>query len=360
LTITGPLFIPAYHETITAQNLEERLHYYQLDNAGIRKEQLIEHIADPLQARKLFTATLTRTLIDHVRHAPPDELIAIARQGLQELQTKDIQVYVTNPQIEDLLIQRGAAAQINRSTRHDGLYVVQADLNANKASRYVRTQLHDVVTLDAHGGATHVLQMRLIYNQIGPVYGLDTYRDYVRVYVPSGARLLWGHGFDSGIPFCGGALAPCPTYDVYSDGTLLCPASMSQPGASTTMLDDPYAGHFHPLDKIGPPTNLQSDMAGRAMFGGWVIVPKNCTVTITLSWYVPPIGAAYSLLIQRQSSTFPELDLTILTTAQYCGKLQITGKHFSGLLSGRDVFFSLTPGHSQKHAGTECEPPLRV
>ena len=96
------------------------------------------------------------------------------------------------------------------------------------------------------------------------------------------------------------------------------------------------------------------------MFGGWVIVPKNCTVTATLSWHVPALGADYSLLLQRQSSTFPELDLTILTTAQYCGKLQITGKHFSGLLSGRDVFFSLMPVHSQKHAGTGCEPQLRI
>jgi hypothetical protein len=105
LTITGPMSIPAYHETITAQNLEERLHYYQLDNVGIRKEELIEHIEDPTLARKSFTATLTRTLIDHVRHAPPDELIAIARELLQELLTKDVQVYVTNQQIETLLIR---------------------------------------------------------------------------------------------------------------------------------------------------------------------------------------------------------------------------------------------------------------
>ena len=101
-------------------------------------------------------------------------------------------------------------------------------------------------------------------------------------------------------------------------------------------------------------------MPGRAMFGGWVIVLKNCTMTITLSWYVPPMGTTYALLFQRQSSTFPELDLTILTTAHYCGKLHTAGKHFNGLLRGRDVFFSLTPVHLQKHADAGCDPQLRV
>jgi hypothetical protein len=97
LTITGPMVIPAYHETITDQNLEQRLHYYQLDNTGIHKEELIEHIEDPALARKSFTAALTRTLIDHVRHAPSDELLAITHQLLQELLTNNVQVSATNP-----------------------------------------------------------------------------------------------------------------------------------------------------------------------------------------------------------------------------------------------------------------------
>jgi len=58
LQVTGPTYIPQYAETITVQNLEERLHYYQLDNAGIRKEEIVEHVEGPLQARKLFTSTL--------------------------------------------------------------------------------------------------------------------------------------------------------------------------------------------------------------------------------------------------------------------------------------------------------------
>lgn len=341
LQITGPIALPAYHERITAQNLEERLHYYQLDNAGIRKEQVVEHVTDPVQARKLFTASLARTLMDVVRHAPPDELIAIGRELLNDLKTRDLQVYVNDGKIEDLLVKMGAAAQLDRSRVHDGLSIVQANLSANKASQYVRTLLHDVVTLDAQGGATHHLQMQLIYNQMGPVYGLDTYRDYVRIYVPPGSRYLWGDGFDTGMPSCGGALAPCPSNGPYPRQELICPEGRYQAGAATTMLNDPYVRRYHPLDRVGAPTNFVSDEPGRAMFAGWVVVPKNCTMTVMLSWYVPALGhAPYTLLIQRQSSTFPALDLTILPTLQDCGKLNAAGRHFNGIMSGQDMLFS--------------------
>jgi hypothetical protein len=363
LQMTGPISLPAYGEKITAQNLEERLHYYQLDNSGIRKEELVEHVEDPGQARKLFTASLARTLMDHVRHAPPDELIAIAREMLHDLKTRDLQVYVTNPQVEALLIQQGMAAQIDRSLTHDGLFVVQANISASKASQYVQTILHDVVTLDAKGGATHMLQIRLVYNQLGSVYGLDTYRDYIRIYVPPTSQFLWGDGFDSGKPFCGGPYAGCPRYDIYGNGDLLCPAATatSGAGAATGMLNDPYMGKYHPLDQVGPPTNMTSDESQRGMFGGWVIVPKNCTMTVSLSWYVPPMGkGVYSLLVQRQASTFPLLDLTVLPTPRTCSTLKTAGFHVQTVMSGQDQLFTLPTSSSGRQTNTACSPAMRV
>src|SRR5436305_1208953 len=192
LEVIGPVHINGYNDTITAQNLEDRLHYYQQDNSGIVRQVVVSPGDTTTSMRKRFTSLLARVLMDDVRHAPPDEVIAIAREMLHDLKTKDLQMYFTNPQVESLLMQYGDAAQIDRSTTHDGLYVVQANLSASKASQYVKTIMHDTVMLDASGGATHLFQLRLVYNQIGQVYGYDTYRDYVRVYVPPGSRLLWG------------------------------------------------------------------------------------------------------------------------------------------------------------------------
>lgn len=340
LQILGPVQIPEYNETITAQNLENRLHYYQLDNAGIAKQITIQSGDTSTSDRKRFTALVARTLLDRVRRASSTELLAIARELPHDLQTKDLQVYLANTQLENLLAQYGDAGQINRTTTQDGLYVVQANVSASKASQYVRTSMHDVVTLDSRGGATHILQIRLAYTQIGPVYGLDTYRDYVRIYVPPSAHFLGGTGFDTGQPLCGGPLAACSDNGVYAQQELVCPTGGYLAGASAPMLGDPYTGAWHPLDTIGPPTNFKSDETGRAMFGGYLVIPKNCTLTATVSWYVPRMSNTYQLLVQRQAGTFPELDLTVLPTTGNCSQRTTQGLHFDGVLD-QDASFSL-------------------
>ena len=357
LQIIGPIYIPAYKDTITAQNLEDRLHYYQQDNAGIYKQIVIQAGDTTTSDRKRFTGLLAQLLLDKVRHAPPDEILAIVQDALHDLKTRDLQVYFTNPQVEQLLAKYNYAGQINRATTNDGLYVVQANLSASKASQYVKTIMHDTVSLDARGGATHVLQLRLVYNQIGPVYGYDTYHDYVRIYVPPNSQFLWGDGFDTGIPLCGGSYQQCQPSGVYPQGELLCPTGQFQPGAAAPTLTDPDASHWHPLDTIGPPTNLVSDEPGRSMFGGWVIVPKNCTMTATVSWYVPPLSAAsYSLQVQRQTGIFPELDLTILPSPGNCNVLNTAGLHFDGIMS-EDMSF-MTKGFSSllPSTTTTCYP----
>lgn len=353
LQIVGPVYIPGYNETITAQNLEDRLHFYEQDNAGIAKQVALQPGDTSTSVRKRFTSQLASDLLAKVRAAPPGALLAIAREMLHDLKTKDLQVYFTNPQIEALLEQYGDAAQMDTSTNHDGLYVVQQNLSASKASQYVKTIMKDTVTLDASGGATHVLQLRLVYNQLGPVYGYDTYYDYVRVYVPPSARLLYGDGFDTGTPLCGGPYPACPANGVYPGGELVCPTGLYEPGAHPPYINAPDGGAANPLDTIGPPTNLHSDQPGRAMFGGWVIVPKNCTMTVTLSWYVPPSGnSPYSLLVQRQAGLFPELDLTILPTPADCAALHLSPYHFDGLMD-QDMTFTPPVSHSSANV---CYP----
>ncbi len=341
LQAIGSIQIPKYNETITAQNLEDRLHYYQLDNAGIRKTEIIEHVSDPTQARKLFTSDVARVLMDRLRHATPAELTSLGLQVLSDLRTRDLQVYVTNPQVESLLEQYGYAGEIDRSNAHDGLYIVQANVSASKASQYVQTKLSDTVKLDAAGGATHTLEMDLIYNQIGPVYGLDTYRDYVRIYMPESARLLSGSGFDTGEPLCGGPLPACPPDGVYPQQQLVCPIGQYDAGAAAPMIGDPYQGAWHPIDKIGPPDNTKSDEQGRAMFGGYVVVPKNCSMKVMVSWYVPPLGnSGYELLVQRQTSTYPTLNLTVVPAGN-CDQVSSAQLKFNGFLT-EDTTFSLT------------------
>ncbi len=349
LAVIGPITVPGYNVTATAQNLEDLLHYYQLDNSGILKQINQQPDDKETSTRKRFTNTLASLLMSKVRSAPPDALFAIANQVVSDLKTKDLQIYFTDPGAESLLTHYGYAGQMDRSTTHDGFYVVQENLSVSKASQFVQTIMHDTVTLNSQGGATHVLQVRLVYNQDGPVYGYDTYYDYLRIYTPPSSQLLWGDGFATNQPLCGGNYGSCPVNGAYPNGELTCPAGQYQPGASPPYLTDSNGSAWGALHTVAGPTNTTSDEPGRAMYGGWVIVPKNCTMNVTLSWYVPPMSQQpYSLLVQRQAGTFPELDLTILPSAANCASLHTAGMHFDDILTEDSSFTSTTSRGSKQ------------
>lgn len=356
LTVIGPIQVPGYNTTVTSQNLEDLLHYYQLDNSGILKQILKQPNDTSTSQRKRFTNYLATLVMSKVRSAPPAQLLEIADRVLSDLKSKELQMYFTDPATESILEKYGYAGQMDRATTHDGLYVVQQNLSASKASQYVQTIMQDTVTLDSKGGATHQLQIRLVYNQAGPVYGYDTYYDYLRVYVPPNSKLISGDGFSSGTPLCGGSYGDCPVDGVYAGGELTCPEGQYQPGAGPPSLTDPDGGHWRYLQTIGGPTNTTSDEPGRAMYGGWVIVPKNCTMNVSLSWYVPPLSnQPYSLLVQRQAGTFPELDLSILPDAADCAKLGTAGLHFDNLLL-KDTRFTVPAYHPQAAGQQSCYP----
>jgi hypothetical protein len=366
LSITGPIFVPGYNETITAQNLEDRIHYYQQDPAGIAKEKQISAGNTGITARKRFTALVDTLLQERVRQLPVNQLMLVAKSVLADMRSKDIEIYLSDPRAEALLTQYGMDSSINRSSSTDTFMVVQVNASVNKATQYVSTTEQDVVTLDASGGATHQLTITLNYDKKGDVYGFPTYRDYLRVYAPADSQYLSGYGFDSGTAMClpeppGGYRSPpkppnpptdnppnppnppppgptskyaglphCSYYNPYPEGGLVCPAGGWAEGR-------PYSFDYFdtdeltpwPLDDLSGPTNKTSDEPGMAMWGGWVFIPPQCTATITLSWYVPNVAAPgktiaaghspYSLLVQRQSGTFNALDVTIIPAPQAAG-----------------------------------------
>ena len=344
LSITGPIVIPDYDETITAQNLEDRIHYYQQDPAGIAKEKRISAGDTSITARKRFTSLVGRLLEEKLRQEPVSVLLQVAKQVLDDLRSKDLELYVTDPQAEALLTKYQLDGSLDRSGATDTLIVVQANASVSKATQYVQTTEQDDIQLDASGGATHHFTLTLDYNKQGNVYGYPTYRDYVRVYVPEESQFISGYGFDSGSPMCLPDLPPgykpppppanptpskyatlpnCSSDDPYPSGALDCPVGRWATGVpySFEYVDKSDGVTPWPIDYLSGPRNSTSDEPGLAMWGGWVIMPPNCTATITLSWYVPNEAAPgrtieagqspYQLLLQRQSGTFNLYNITI-------------------------------------------------
>ncbi len=185
----------------------------------------------------------------------------------------------------------------------DGYYLTQANTSVAKLSPYVQMTQSDSVTLDDSGGATHHLVLTWYNNPTGPIYGFSTYRDYVRIYVPPQAQLKRANGFDTGAPLCwapgpGGGAKParfagvpdCGA-DPYPSRSLACPRGAYGPGPMAYTVFGGDGKTPWVLDRTGGPTSTATDVPGRQMWGGYVVVPRYCTATMTLDYYVPNVAA---------------------------------------------------------------------
>lgn len=355
LDVIGPIQVPGYNETITSKNLEDRLHYYQQDQTAIAREKQISGNYTKA-GRKAFTSTLGKIVLDKVRHVPVKELVTIVKNAIKDIQSHDLQIYFTNPAAEAWLIEHGYSGSIDTFSQQDGFAVVQANISISKASQYVHTTMQDQVTLDAQGGATHNLTITLDYQQKGPVYGFDTYADYIRVYAPPNAQLIGGDGFDTGQALCrpgSGKGTPgtgtpvvtgCGQYNSYfPSNARYCPNgnySLGLSGNDHGRFNVPWS-----VDSLGAPTALTSDLPGRSMWGGLTLTPKNCISYISVSWYVPHAvkkvngQPSYTILVQKQSGLTPTVQLSIDTSAVKGMK----SFNFKGDISADKVFTITVP-----------------
>jgi len=339
LNVIGPIKVPQYNETITAQNLEDKLHYYQQDFGAIAIERQKTGTSNAA-TRKAFTSLLGKLLLTRVRQLQVKQLVKVIQNAVKDIQSRDLEIYFANPLAETWLIQHGYSGGMDTFAKQDGFMVVQSNISISKASQYVHTTEQDNVVLDAQGGATHNLTITLDYKQTGPVYGYDTYADYIRVYAPANAQFLGGEGFDSGKPLCvikpptsgtGGKTPPPPPPPKGTNGTP--PVDPCAKYATSFPSDARYCpngnyslglrglGNSWPVDSLSGPTQLTTDLPGRAMWGGLTLTPKNCVSTITIQWYVPnavkhiPGQSPYSILVQKQGGYIPTVQITIDTSA---------------------------------------------
>jgi hypothetical protein len=259
LAITGPIDIPEYHETITAQNLIDRIHYYEL---GPGREASSSSEAS---AQKRFTVLVAEHFLMQLRQLSPGALLKVMQLVLDALHSKDVQIFLNSSVAEQFLQQYHLDGSV-QAPAGDSLFVVDANISRNKANQFLVNTLDDRVTLDAEGNATHHTSITYAWRKNGEVYGSPLYRDYVRVYVPPGSTLQAQDGWQ---PF----------------------------------------GTSHP------------QTFGRQVWAGYFTLSFGQTRTITLTWTEPTVarkdasGWHYHYLLQRQAGTQWVLNQQILMPA---------------------------------------------
>jgi hypothetical protein len=198
LQLTGPIAVPEYGETVTAQNLIDRIHYHQ-EGPGAASEGIPSPDGHS-STRKRFTELLFEHFFTRVRALAPTDAAAFARVLWNAVRSHDIQIYFNNAQAEQLLAHYQLASTI-QAPAGDSLFVVDANVAANKANNFMTYTLDDTVTLAANGTATHTTTLTYSWpdtpaSEQNNLYGTTyIYSDYLRLYVPPGSTLLAQSGW---------------------------------------------------------------------------------------------------------------------------------------------------------------------
>lgn len=196
LAITGPIQVPEYHETITADNLIARIHYYQLSSKYANTS------SDPVSSvdihssdRKRFIALLAEYFLIRLKQLPAQDALKVVQAAISAVHSKDIQIYLHNADAEQILqvLHLNGAIQ---APPGDGLMIVDANVGGNKANSFITNIVSDRVTIDATGNATHQTTLTYSWKTPGPIYGSALYRDYLRIYVPPGSKLMQHNGWE--------------------------------------------------------------------------------------------------------------------------------------------------------------------
>ena len=193
LEITGPINIPEYHETVTAQNLVDRIHYHQLGQG--RQGEDTPSPDGRSSVRKHFTELLGEHFLARIHQVSSSTLPKLLQLIVSSVHSKDMQIYLNSSIAENLLRSYDLDAAI-QSPSGDSLFVVDANIAGDKANSFITNTLDDQVTIDVNGDAIHHTTISYAWVTQGPVYGSPLYRDYVRVYAPPGSRLQRQDGWD--------------------------------------------------------------------------------------------------------------------------------------------------------------------
>lgn len=312
--VLGPITLPQYNITVTADALEHDIHEFQLGGK-----------AKPDTNRKTFTHELATALLAKIKslHGPGlKPVLAVAEKAIKD---KELQIYFNDPHAELILRQLGLASTVNTGNG-DGFYVVDTNDSGNKSNPYVYETQTDSVTLLPNGGALHHLRISVTYdkqnrNIFNPTSGetpFDDYSDVQRTYLPADATILGYAGYGP------------PYFQQFGRDYCL-------PEGASAGVSDCGEDHTHVL---GNPV-LTSDVAGRAMIMGAVFLRcgaspsysqvdiatehQQCTdnsqphtQTIYIEWYTPHAftrdangHGTYTMTVEKQPGAVDHLTVYI-------------------------------------------------
>ena len=187
LKVTGPVQVPGFDEVVEAGNVQERLEFHV-------------HRADtPDPVRKSFVTALFGAVVGQSMHLPRDRMPDLSSALYDGFRAQRLQMWSRDDGVQQALTTLHWDGRLLASSS-DYLQVVSTNVSANKVNRDIE-QVWDYAVTHRSGELTSAeltLRIRNTRTSDDPwPYETAAYRDYLRVYVPSGARLVSAAGLES-------------------------------------------------------------------------------------------------------------------------------------------------------------------
>ena len=176
LSVVGPVTVPSYDETVTAQNIDERLDFYTHD------------VAPPTGTnRKDFVAALAETVMGKLLAAPASQWEPLGEAMGQAFDAKQALAWSSDPQVATALAERHWDGSFPPSPG-DFFFNSEFEYVAKNGRGIQRTYDHNVV-INADGSARVTTTLTVTNTQPPDINANGSTLAYMTVYGPQGAVL---------------------------------------------------------------------------------------------------------------------------------------------------------------------------
>lgn len=283
LTITGPISLPEYDVTVTADN------FYEITQTQAERKY------DDTRESKKFIADLTPKLLNKLFALDLHNFVPVLQIVYTALSEKDILLYFNDVFLQNELAQRGWTGEV-KTTSGDYVMVVDTNIGGGKTDAAITETIEHQADIQADGSVIDTVTItRTHTGASGDVFADVNNVDYVRLYTPAGSTLLSATGFTQPDP----ALF-LPVMDGYEHDIDLETIS------GDILIDE------------ASQTRINQEF-GKTVFGNWLQTEPGKTSKAVLQYRLPftvkPQGlfqpaTRYSLLVQKQAGSFDPLVIT--------------------------------------------------
>ncbi len=185
LRATGPLEVPDYNETITADNLYERSQIHAEVNFFPGSTQ-----------KKEFLSTVANSLFAKIPSLGGGDGLKLAGALSESVTEKNTLISVLSPATSHIFETLGWTGELSDlpcpttgNCHKDFAMVVDSNFGVNKANYFVRRNITQTITFDKNLTVNHTLRLSYQNTSTSTAWPAGVYKNYSRLYLPVGANI---------------------------------------------------------------------------------------------------------------------------------------------------------------------------